>query len=428
MPPVAIGANVVTGTGTSLAEPRLRGDPLRRSQLRVGQRPRRSCRSSAAGSRAPGCPDRKTSDCRQVRAGPASVKPSRLMSTDPAMPGRRQGVAICSPYSRSRVRSTSSSSTSMTTSGRALSIAAIRRPAAAMRSGVSLIEIALVAVIGEICRTSTTMRSRSIDFLDVGVAQVERADDRLFVLAALGGRVGNDRDRARRGDAVERVGARGERRQRVRKRRVAQVDGDAAASRNAGSKTTLRSAKRPIAVNTHRLPRVAEHQRVGQLDALGQVEARRRQVARPLDQSSAVRSCRRATRPSWCAASAACPAARRRLRRRSDSVRTRAGIRPAPLRTVPVAASRRPRKKCSCEARSCGALEGEPRASRFVGLRADGVGVFDDRAVVVLRRSACWPRTDTAEVVAQPAGDQRGGERQQSRTRATRLSGTYAMR
>ena len=50
----------------------------------------------------------------------------------------------------------------MMTSGRALSIAVISLAAAATRSGVSLIEIEFVAVIGEICRMSTTMRRRSI--------------------------------------------------------------------------------------------------------------------------------------------------------------------------------------------------------------------------------------------------------------------------
>jgi hypothetical protein len=66
------------------------------------------------------------------------VKPERLTSAEPAIPGE-PGEAICRPNSRSRVRSTSISSTSMTTSGRALSIAAISRPAAAIRSGVSRI-------------------------------------------------------------------------------------------------------------------------------------------------------------------------------------------------------------------------------------------------------------------------------------------------
>ena len=50
----------------------------------------------------------------------------------------------------------------MMTSGRALSTAEITRAAAAIRSGVSLIVSALVAVVGEMRRASSTMRSRSI--------------------------------------------------------------------------------------------------------------------------------------------------------------------------------------------------------------------------------------------------------------------------
>ena len=50
----------------------------------------------------------------------------------------------------------------MITSGRALSIADSTRAAAAIRSGVSLIVKALVAVVGEIRRASSTIRSRSI--------------------------------------------------------------------------------------------------------------------------------------------------------------------------------------------------------------------------------------------------------------------------
>jgi len=50
----------------------------------------------------------------------------------------------------------------MITSGRALSMAVITRAAAAIRSGESLIVSALVAVVGEMRRASSTMRSRSI--------------------------------------------------------------------------------------------------------------------------------------------------------------------------------------------------------------------------------------------------------------------------
>ena len=177
-------------------------------------------------------------------------------------------MAISSPYSRSRERSTSSSSTSMTTSGRALSMAEISRPAAAIRSGVSLIEIALVALMGEICRMSTTTRSRSIDFLDVGVAQVERPDDRFLVLAALGGGVGDDRDGARGGDPVERVRARGHRRERVLQRRLAQVDGDRRIA-EPRVEDQLMSANRPSAMNTIRLLALLNTSEPGSLTPVG---------------------------------------------------------------------------------------------------------------------------------------------------------------
>ena len=86
----------------------------------------------------------------------------------------------------------------MTTSGRALSIAAIRRAAAAMRSGVSLSEMALVAVIGRDLADVDDDAQQVDDFLHVRVAQVERLNDRFLVLAALGWRVGDDGDRALR--------------------------------------------------------------------------------------------------------------------------------------------------------------------------------------------------------------------------------------
>ena len=114
----------------------------------------------------------------------------------------------------------------MTTSGRALSMAAISRAAAAIRSGVSLIVIALVAVIGEICRDVDDDAQQVDRFLEVGVAQIERADDLFLVFAALGRRVRDDRDRARRGDAVERARCGRDRRQRVVERGVAQIDRD----------------------------------------------------------------------------------------------------------------------------------------------------------------------------------------------------------
>ena len=71
------------------------------------------------------------------------------------------GVAISSPYSRILMRSTSSSSTSMTTSARALSMALITLAAASIFSGVSLMVIALIPCTGDSRRLSTTSRSTS---------------------------------------------------------------------------------------------------------------------------------------------------------------------------------------------------------------------------------------------------------------------------
>ena len=91
----------------------------------------------------------------------SSVSPGLLTSTMPLMPAE-PGDANCNPYSAKRVRFTSSSSTSISTSGRALSIMLMRRPAASMRSGVSVIVIAFVPCMTPILRASMTMRSRSI--------------------------------------------------------------------------------------------------------------------------------------------------------------------------------------------------------------------------------------------------------------------------
>ena len=62
-PPAAIGAKVVTGTGTRSPNRACAGDAFRRAQLRVGQRARVRCRSSAAGSRAPAGWSASTSAC-----------------------------------------------------------------------------------------------------------------------------------------------------------------------------------------------------------------------------------------------------------------------------------------------------------------------------------------------------------------------------
>ena len=83
------------------------------------------------------------------------------------------------------MRSTSSSSTSITTSGRALSMALMTRAAAAMRSGESLIVIALVAGMPAMRRASIDDAQQVDRLLEIRVAQVERADDLFLVLASL---------------------------------------------------------------------------------------------------------------------------------------------------------------------------------------------------------------------------------------------------
>ena len=99
-------------------------------------------------------------------------------------------------------------------------------PAAATRSGVSLIVIALVAGDGRHAPQVDHDPQQVHRFLQVGVAEEERADDLFLVLAALGRRVGHDGDGALRGDAVEVAGGRRHRLQRRFERAVAQVDRD----------------------------------------------------------------------------------------------------------------------------------------------------------------------------------------------------------
>ena len=77
------------------------------------------------------------------------------------------------------------------------------RPAAAIRSGVSLIVMALVRGDRRDAPGVDDDAQQVDRFLEVGVAQVERADDLFLVLAPLGRRVGDDGDRARRRDALE---------------------------------------------------------------------------------------------------------------------------------------------------------------------------------------------------------------------------------
>ena len=281
---MAIGANVVTGIGTSSPNRACAGSPsdVRSCGLARIRVLRVVLQQPVVDA---GKPGEQHVGLRSGSEGPASVKSGAVDVDRAGNAGRRWR----SWRARARIRAggvrlTSSSSTSITTSGRALSIAAIRRAAAATCSGVSLIEIALVAVIGEICRTSTTTRSRSIDFLDVGVAQVERADDGLFVLAPLGRRVRDDRDRSRSGDAVERAGARGQRRERIRERDVAQIDRDRRVAERRDRRRRSGPSKRPIALNTMRLPALLNTSESGSLTPSGSSSPARRQVARSLDQ------------------------------------------------------------------------------------------------------------------------------------------------
>ena len=63
-------------------------------------------------------------------------------------------------------------------------------------------------------------------FLEIRVAQVERPDDLFLVLTSLGGRIGRDGHRARRGDSIEVVCARRHGDERVLERCVVQIDRD----------------------------------------------------------------------------------------------------------------------------------------------------------------------------------------------------------
>ena len=160
-PPVAIGEKVVTGTGT--LSPKCAVDAMPSDVRSCGFASKRVLESCL--SRRKNRLGRLLSmmfDCVRFRRS-RKVNGSGVIDADPLMPVGpvTLGEATCRPYSSRRVRSTSSSSTSITTSGRALSMAEISRPAAATRSGVSLIEMALVAATGATRRRSTTMRSRS---------------------------------------------------------------------------------------------------------------------------------------------------------------------------------------------------------------------------------------------------------------------------
>ena len=126
-----------------------------------------------------------------------------MTSTLPLMPGD-PGDAIWSPYSRSFVRSTSSSSTSMHHFRPRL---VDRRDDAAGRGDAFGRVLDRERVGAGHARHAARVDddAQEIDrLLQLGVAQIERPDDLLLVLAALGRRVRDDRDRARRRHAEER--------------------------------------------------------------------------------------------------------------------------------------------------------------------------------------------------------------------------------
>ena len=95
----------------------------------------------------------------------------------------------------------------MTTSGRALSIAASTRDAAAIPLGRVLHRERVRPGDGSDLAGVDDDAQQIDRFLEIGVAQIKRPDD-FFVLAAFRRCVGNDRDRARRGHAIEVAGRR----------------------------------------------------------------------------------------------------------------------------------------------------------------------------------------------------------------------------
>ncbi len=252
------------------------------------------------------------------------------------MPGE-PGLAICRPYSFSRVRSTSSSSTSMTTSGRALSIAVMIRPAAATRSGVSLMVMALVAAIGARRRASTTMRSTSIVSLRSALLRKNVRTTSSSYSRRLAGGVGNDGHRARRGrrarssacSTASEVSASVD-------RRFPQVDADRLiAERRVEDDAQVREladGREDVAGAG-----VAEDQRVGQRDVGRHVGAGQRRGEAVLDQRFERRAAFRDRSPPWCAAARAACAARPGCRRWPGSARRRAGTRSSASSVWPVA-------------------------------------------------------------------------------------------
>ena len=163
-PPAAIGANVVDGHRDLLAEPRLRGQPFGGAQLRIRQHPRVRVVLEQP------IVDGRAGREEHVRLGEvperSSVRSGGVDVTDPAMPGDFAGLAQHLEAVLAQTGAIHFQQLDVDDDfGARLVDRADSRPAAAMRSGVSLIEMALVAVIGEMRRTSTTMRSRSITSL-----------------------------------------------------------------------------------------------------------------------------------------------------------------------------------------------------------------------------------------------------------------------
>ena len=265
------------------------------------------------------------------------------------------------------MRSTSSSSTSIITSGRALSIGGdqlggrrdpLRRVLDRNRVGRG--DRRHLADVDD--------DAQQIDrFLEVGVAEIERPHDRLFVLAPLGGSVGNDGERPGSRHAVEGVGGRGQRRHRVCQRRIAQVDAQRLIAKGRVEH------QRDVGEAGDRQEdgpgggAVAEDQRSGQLDAVGQLEARSGQIARAIDQRLQVGAA--ATGHRDLGADLLPRLVQRRVDRArlSGSARRRAGIRARIPRSARARRTGAPRAMCACAARSL-ARPSDVRASVLAGL------------------------------------------------------------
>ncbi len=171
----------------------------------------------------------------------------------------------------------------MTTSGRALSMASMSRPAAAMRSRVSFTAMTLVAA-GATRRASIDDAQDVDRFLDVGVAQEERLDDLFLVLAALGWRVGNHGDRARAGDAIEIARGVRHRLQRALRASGCARSMETSWSRNCGSNTRADVGDLRQRGVDHARRCIGEDERRRQGHVGRQFLAERRQAARTRDQ------------------------------------------------------------------------------------------------------------------------------------------------